>query len=88
MEEDRKRNKGRGCSDVVKDIFAWHDKSLFLVSLCFAERETAALLQSKADFVGENGGLKEETLAKPREFSKVYRHFKYPNVNMDRIFLL
>lgn len=26
---------------VVRDIFAWHDKSLLLVLLCIAEKETA-----------------------------------------------
>lgn len=36
---DSKRLRYKQDKDAVKDIFAWHDKSLLLL-LCFAEKET------------------------------------------------
>lgn len=45
---------------VVKDIFAWHDKSLLLVLLCIAEKETAVLCADLENDFGTNSGLREE----------------------------
>lgn len=55
--ESRKQDKD---AVVVKDIFAWHDKSLLLVLLCFAEKETVVLHAGLRMTLGQTVGSKVE----------------------------
>lgn len=61
---------------VETHIFAWHDKS-FLLVLCFAGKEAAALCAGV--------GLKEEAFKTQR--NGTFRHFDPPNVHKDVLFL-
>lgn len=52
----------------MKDIFAWHDKSLLLVLLCIAEKETTVLCAELRMTLGQTVGLEGRLLKKQREF--------------------
>lgn len=57
------RESGKGKDKgavVVTEIFAWHDKSLLLVLLCVAEKETAVLRADSRVTLGTNSELKRE----------------------------
>lgn len=56
---------------VVTDIFAWHDKSLLLVLLCIAEKETAVLHADLRMTLGQTAGSKRRLL-KNRGNSSTY----------------
>ena len=82
MGEAGRKDKG---AVVVTDIFAWHDKSLLLVLLCIAEKETAVLRADLRATLEQSVGSKRRLL---REFINLCRHFGPPSVHNDSLLFL
>lgn len=70
---------------VVKDIFAWHDKSLSLVLLYIAENETAVFHADSRKTLGLTVGSKRR-LFKNKGIAST--NFGPPNVHNDSVFFL
>lgn len=73
---------------IVTDIFAWHDKSLLLVLLYIAEKETAALCADLRNALGQTVGSKWRLLKNRMEFIDICRHFGPPSVHNDSLLFL
>lgn len=73
---------------VVKDIFAWHDKSLLLVLLCIAEKETAVFRADLRMTLGLTVGSKRRLFKNRGNSSTNVRHYGPPNVHNDSLLFL